>query len=320
MGGQRMRYLVTGGAGFIGLTFVGLLARNFPDIEIIVLDKLTYAAQEFEVDRLVKKYKIKFVRADIADKEITLKTLKHVDVVVNFAAESHVDRSIQDSIPFVYTNAYGVQVLLESALAVGVKKFIQISTDEVYGSIDQGSWNEHSPVKPNSPYAASKAAGDLFALAFWKTHGLDIRITRSSNNYGPGQYPEKLIPKAIAHILNNESIKLYGNGTHTREWIHVEDHCRGILKVIELGSGGEIYNIGTGIHKSNNEISALLINLAKPDFNSTVEFIEDRKGHDQRYSLDFSKISHLGFTAKIPFESGLKETFDWYRALFKNSK
>jgi dTDP-glucose 4,6-dehydratase len=312
-----MRYLVTGGAGFIGLTFVNLLARNFPDIEIIVLDKLTYAAQEFEIDRLVKKHKIKFVKADIADKEITLKTLKHVDVVVNFAAESHVDRSIQDSIPFVYTNAYGVQVLLENALTVGVKKFIQISTDEVYGSIDLGSWNENSPVQPNSPYAASKAAGDLFALAFWKTHGLDIRITRSSNNYGPGQYPEKLIPKAIAHILNNESIKLYGNGTNTREWIHVEDHCRGILRVIELGSAGEIYNIGTGIHKSNNEISALLINLAKPDFSSTVEFIEDRKGHDQRYSLDFSKISNLGFTAKIPFESGLKETFDWYRALFK---
>lgn len=305
-------YLVTGGAGFIGLAFVKLLLQNHPDARIVVLDKLTYAAQKDEIFELESSQRIQFIKGDICDADAVKNAMASIDVVINFAAESHVDRSIDNSLPFVYSNTYGVQVLLESALSEGVKTFIQVSTDEVYGSIISGSWDENYPVAPNSPYAASKAAGDLLALAFHKTHGLDIRITRCANNYGPGQYPEKLIPKSIHNLFCNIPIEVYGDGENIREWIFVEDHCRAILAIINKGTPGTIYNIGSGNEKTNNEISRELIRLAPAGVAGTIKYIEDRKGHDYRYSLDFSRLAETGFQLEWDFDSGLRETFNWY--------
>lgn len=310
-------FLVTGGAGFIGLAFIHQLIRDFPNSQITVLDKLTYASQISELKKLTSSNQIKFVKGDICDFQTVIESMKEIDTVINFAAESHVDRSIQNSLPFVETNSLGVQVLLESALASGVKTFLQVSTDEVYGSINLGSWNECSPIKPNSPYAASKASGDLLALAFSHTHGLDVRVTRSSNNYGQGQNVEKLIPKIIYRILRGEPIQIYGDGRNIREWIHVEDNCKAITTVLKYGSKGEIYNIGSGIEKTNNEIASLLIDISKSTIKSTIEFVDDRKGHDYRYSVDYSKIMKLGFKPEIELESGLEKTFNWYKAFYK---
>jgi dTDP-glucose 4,6-dehydratase len=310
---RPLKYLITGGAGFIGLAFTKLLVRNYPESEIVIFDKLTYASQQGEMLKLLKNSQVEFIKGDISDFKLSSTMMDGVDLVVNFAAESHVDRSINNSIPFVKSNTLGVQVLLECALQAKVKIFIQVSTDEVYGSINSGSWNEFSPLEPNSPYAASKASGDLLAIAFHRTHGLDIRITRCSNNYGPGQHYEKLIPKSIKSLINSKPIQIYGDGQNKREWIHVDDHCRAIMKVIEKGSAGEIYNIGSNIERSNNEIISELIEIAKPNFTGKIVYVEDRKGHDQRYSLNFAKISNLGFSPEIPLESGLKQTFEWYK-------
>jgi len=315
-GENSKSFLVTGGAGFIGLAFTHQLIRDFPNSRITVLDNLTYASQISELKKLTSSNQIKFVKGDICDFQTVNESMKEIETVINFAAESHVDRSIQNSLPFVTTNSLGVQVLLESALASGVKTFVQVSTDEVYGSINLGSWNEYSPVKPNSPYAASKASGDLLALAFSHTHGLDVRVTRSSNNYGHGQHIEKLIPKIIYRILRGESIQIYGDGRNIREWIHVKDNCKAIITVLKYGSKGEIYNIGSGIEKTNNEIASLLIDISKSGIKPTIEFIDDRKGHDYRYSVDFSKIMKLGFKPKIELESGLEKTFHWYKAFY----
>jgi dTDP-glucose 4,6-dehydratase len=309
-------FLVTGGAGFIGLAFIHQLIKDFPNSRITVLDNLTYASQISELKKLTSSNQIKFVKGDICDFQTVNESMKEIETVINFAAESHVDRSIQNSLPFVTTNSLGVQVLLESALASGVKTFVQVSTDEVYGSINLGSWNEYSPVKPNSPYAASKASGDLLALAFSHTHGLDVRVTRSSNNYGHGQHIEKLIPKIIYRILRGESIQIYGDGRNIREWIHVEDNCKAIITVLKYGSKGEIYNIGSGIEKTNIEIASLLIDISKSAIKPTIEFIDDRKGHDYRYSVDFSKIMKLGFKPKIELESGLEKTLSWYKTFY----
>jgi dTDP-glucose 4,6-dehydratase len=317
------RYLITGGAGFIGLAFVKYLISEQPECDVIVLDKLSYASQVNELQNLVDKEKIRFVKGDITNPTTVRNCISGVDYLFNFAAESHVDRSIQNSLPFVHSNTYGVQVLLEAALEAEVRTFIQISTDEVYGTISEGTWTESSPLHPNSPYAASKAAGDLLALAFRKTHGLDVRITRCSNNYGPGQFPEKLIPKVISRIIDGTNIPVYGNGENIREWIHVNDHCRAIFLTLTSGSPGEVYNIGSGIEKTNNEIVADLIRLSNGSYKGEIEYVEDRKGHDQRYSLDFSKISNLGYIPEVSFETGLKETFTWYEALLgaaQNSK
>jgi len=308
------RYLVTGGAGFIGLAFIKHLISVRPDCDVIVLDKLSYASQVNELQNLVDEKKIRFVKGDITNPTTVQDCISGVDYLINFAAESHVDRSIQDSLPFVHSNTYGVQVLLEAALEAEVKTFIQISTDEVYGTISEGAWTESSPLLPNSPYAASKASGDLLALAFRKTHGMDVRITRCSNNYGPGQFPEKLIPKAISKIIQGSNIPVYGNGENVREWIHVQDHCRAIYLILTNGSPGEIYNIGSGIEKTNNEIVNALIGVSKNGYKGQIEYVEDRKGHDQRYSLDFSKISNLGYAPQISFEEGLRETFQWYES------
>lgn len=312
---KHPRYLITGGAGFIGLRFLKHLISLQPMSEIVVIDKLGYGSQKKELLNLVSESKVKFIEGDISNIELVAQCIDGVDYVFNFAAESHVDRSIEDSLPFVLSNAYGVQVLLEAALKSKVKTFIQISTDEVYGTIDAGSWTERSPLLPNSPYAASKASGDLLALAFSRTHGMDIRITRCSNNYGPGQNPEKLIPKAITKILANEDIGIYGTGENIREWIHVDDHCKGIWLVFTSGSRGEIYNIGSGIEKTNNEVVDFLIKLTKGKYKGTIKLIADRKGHDSRYSLDFTKIINLGFTPKIDFEEGLRTTFEWYSSV-----
>ena len=316
---RPLKYLITGGAGFIGLAFTKLLVKYYPESKIIIFDRLTYAAQFDEIVKLLENTQIQFVKGDISDFNLSLSVMHGVDVVVNFAAESHVDRSISDSIPFVKSNALGVQVLLECALKAKVKIFIQVSTDEVYGSINSGSWSEFSPLEPNSPYSASKASGDLLALAFYRTHGLDIRITRCSNNYGPGQHHEKLIPKSIESIIKSKPIQIYGNGHNLREWIHVDDHCRAIMKVIEKGSAGNIYNIGSNIERSNNEIALALIEIAKPDFSGSIVYIEDRKGHDHRYALNCTKMSNLGFFPEIEFEFGLKQTFDWYKSKLVNS-
>jgi dTDP-glucose 4,6-dehydratase len=308
------RYLITGGAGFIGLAFVKYLISEQPQCEIMVLDKLSYASQVKELLDLVDNKKIRFVKGDITDPITVQSCISGVDYVINFAAESHVDRSIQDSLPFVHSNTYGVQVLLEAALEAEVKTFIQISTDEVYGTITEGAWTESSPLLPNSPYAASKAAGDLLALAFRKTHGLDVRITRCSNNYGPGQFPEKLIPKVISKIIHGGNIPIYGNGKNVREWIHVQDHCRAIFLILTKGYPGEVYNIGSGIEKTNNELVNDLVGLSKESYKGNIEYVEDRKGHDQRYSLDFSKVSKMGYAPQVSFEEGLRETFTWYES------
>jgi dTDP-glucose 4,6-dehydratase len=309
------RYLVTGGAGFIGLAFVKYLISEQPECEVVVLDKLSYASQAIELQQLVDEQKIRFVKGDITNPTTVRDCISGADYVINFAAESHVDRSIQDSLPFVHSNTYGVQVLLEAALEAEVKTFLQISTDEVYGTISEGAWTESSPLLPNSPYAASKASGDLLALAFRNTHGMDIRITRCSNNYGPGQFPEKLIPKVISNIINNRNIPIYGDGENIREWIHVKDHCRGILLVLTKGTPGEVYNIGSAIEKTNNEIVNDLLRLSKKIYEGKIEYVEDRKGHDQRYSLDFTKISKLGYAPEVNFEEGLRETFSWYESM-----
>jgi dTDP-glucose 4,6-dehydratase len=309
------RYLITGGAGFIGLAFVKYLISEQPQCEVMVLDKLSYASQVNELQDLADKQKIRFVKGDITDPTTVRSCMSGVDYVINFAAESHVDRSIQDSLPFVHSNTYGVQVLLEAALEAEVKTFIQISTDEVYGTISEGAWTESSPLLPNSPYAASKAAGDLLVLAFRKTHGMDVRITRCSNNYGPGQFPEKLIPKVISKIIHGGNIPIYGNGKNVREWIHVQDHCRAIFLTLTKGYPGEVYNIGSGIEKTNNELVNDLVGLSKESYKGNIEYVEDRKGHDQRYSVDFSKISKLGYAPQVSFEEGLRETFTWYESL-----
>jgi len=313
------RYLVTGGAGFIGLAFVKYLISVQPECDVIVLDKLSYASRVKELQNLVDKQKIRFIKGDITNPKTMRKCISGVDYLINFAAESHVDRSIQDSLPFVHSNTYGVQVLLEAGLEAKVKTFIQISTDEVYGTISEESWTENSPLLPNSPYAASKASGDLLALAFRKTHGMDVRITRCSNNYGPGQFPEKLIPKVISNVIQGSNIPIYGNGKNVREWIHVQDHCRAIYLILTNGSPGEVYNIGSGIEKTNNEIVNELIKLSKDGFHGDIEYVEDRKGHDQRYSLDFTKISKLGFAPQVNFSEGLRETFTWYETLLRKS-
>lgn len=314
-----MKILVTGGAGFIGSHFTKMALSGELGIsisEITVLDKLTYAGKIENFLPLQVQKDFKFVQGDITDSNIVNECTKNIDLIINFAAESHVDSSIQNSLPFVTTNSLGVQVLLESALVSGVKTFLQVSTDEVYGSINLGSWNEHSLLKPNSPYAASKASGDLLALAFSHTHGLDVRVTRSSNNYGHGQNIEKLIPKIIYRILKGEPIQIYGDGRNIREWIHVEDNCKAITRVLKYGSKGEIYNIGSGIEKTNNEIASLLIDISKSTIKPNIDFVEDRKGHDYRYSVDFSKIMKLGFKPEVELESGLEKTFNWYKTYY----
>ena len=311
-----MRLLVTGGAGFIGSNFVRrIFDGTLSGISsVVVLDKLTYAGNEENLSVVNSQVGYRFMKGDICNEVLVTELVDSADAVVNFAAESHVDRSIASAADFVTTNVAGVQVLLDAVKASGEKKrFLQVSTDEVYGSIESGSWDENWPLLPNSPYSASKAGGELLARAYHQTHHMDIVVTRCSNNYGPFHFPEKLIPLFITNLLEGKKVPLYGNGNNVRDWLHVDDHCVGIHKVLMNGRAGEIYNIGGGRELTNLEITNLIVESMGAD-KSMIEYVEDRKGHDLRYSVNWNKIKHeLGYEPKVKFEDGLRETIDWYR-------
>jgi dTDP-glucose 4,6-dehydratase len=311
-----MRLLVTGGAGFIGSNFARMFSRGeFEGIsEITVLDKLTYAGVMANLDETKTDSRVQFVQGDICDSTLVTKLLKKTDAIINFAAESHVDRSISGAAEFIKTNVLGVQVLLDAINSSGRRiRFLQVSTDEVYGSIEIGSWTEKSPLQPNSPYSASKAGGELLARTYFKTHGTDVVITRCSNNYGIHHFPEKLIPLFITNLIEAEKVPVYGTGENVRDWLHVDDHCRGIYSVLISGRSGEVYNIGGGRELTNNEITRLILEAMDGD-KLSVEYVQDRKGHDQRYSVDWTKINReLGYEPKVKFEDGLNETIQWYR-------
>ncbi|WP_026065798.1 dTDP-glucose 4,6-dehydratase [Actinoalloteichus spitiensis] len=312
-----MRVLVTGGAGFIGSHYVrSLLAGAYPalaDAEVVVLDKLTYAASVDNLAPVASDPRFRLVEGDICDPETVNPLMRGTDLLVHFAAESHVDRSIDGASDFVVTNVLGTQVLLQAALEAEVGRVVHVSTDEVYGSIDEGSWDEGHVLEPNSPYSASKAASDLLARAYHRTHGLPVSITRCSNNYGPYQFPEKLIPLFVTRLLDGGTVPLYGDGGNVRDWLHVDDHCRGIQLVAEGGRPGEIYNIGGGTELTNRELTGRLLAALGADW-SSVEPVADRKGHDRRYSVDIGKIqAELGYAPKVPFDEGLAGTIAWYR-------
>jgi len=312
-----MRILVTGGAGFIGSNFVRhALEDEYPGLEgaeVIVLDALTYSGNEANLAPVAQSPRYSFVHGDIRDSALLDQVLPTVDVVVHFAAESHVDRSVRDASIFVETNVVGTQKLLDAALRADLKRFVHVSTDEVYGSIAEGSWAEDRPLEPNSPYSASKAGSDLIARSYFRTHGLNISITRCSNNYGPYHFPEKVIPLFVTNLIDDEHVPLYGEGNNIRDWLHVDDHCRGIAMVLVGGRAGEIYNIGGGTELTNKELTQLLLDATAKDW-SYVDRVADRLGHDLRYSVDISKIhSELGYEPRVPFEQGLADVVQWYR-------
>lgn len=312
-----MRVLVTGGAGFIGSHYVRqALAGAYPalaDAEIVVLDKLTYAGNPANLAPVADDPRFRFVPGDICDGALVSEVMTGVGLVVHFAAESHVDRSILGSADFVLTNVLGTQTLLQAALGAGVGKFVHVSTDEVYGSIAEGSWSEDHILEPNSPYSASKASSDLLARAFHRTHGLPVCVTRCSNNYGPYQFPEKVIPLFVTNLLDGAKVPLYGDGLNVRDWLHVDDHCRGIQLVADRGRAGELYNIGGGTELTNRELTERLLAALGAGWDR-VEPVTDRKGHDRRYSVDITKIStELGYRAEVPFEQGLADAVRWYR-------
>ena len=307
------KVLLTGGAGFIGSTFLEMFSSGaFPRFsEVVILDKLTYAGKIENISDLLGHPNISFFEGDICDVEL-VKSLAHgCDYVINMAAESHVDRSIANSEEFIRTNITGTQVLLEVARTIKGIRFIQVSTDEVYGSIDSGSWDESSPVRPNSPYSASKASADLLVNAFHVTYGLDTVITRCSNNFGPRQYPEKIIPFFVKLLKSGKKAQLYGDGMQSRDWLYVEDHCRGIYLAATSGSSGEIYNIGGGVELKNIELVNMMLSKLGLD-ESYIEYVPDRLGHDRRYSVDCSKISLLGYSPDSNFRNQLDSTIDWY--------
>lgn len=310
-----MRLLITGGAGFIGSNFTRrILLGNFKDItSVIVLDKLTYAGNLMNLDSVKSDRRFNFIEGDICDFNLMRKLAKKVDAIVNFAAESHVDRSIVSSEDFVQTNVVGVRVILDVLAELRSPiRLLQVSTDEVYGSISNGSWDESCPLLPNSPYAASKASADLLVRAYHQTHGIDAIITRCSNNYGPFQFPEKMIPRFVTNIIEEKKIPLYGDGSNIRDWLHVDDHCDGIYLALIKGESGEIYNIGGGLELTNKEITGRILDLMRKD-DSYIEYVEDRKGHDKRYSINCEKISsQLGYISKVSFSNGIKDTVDWY--------
>ena len=313
-----MNVLVTGGAGFIGSCFVrmglqGRLPGIGADAGITVLDKLTYAGNKANLRPVESDPRLTFVHGDILDEDLVDGLVAGADAVVHFAAESHVDRSIHGAEEFVRTNVLGTQRLLEAALRHRLARFLHVSTDEVYGSIDEGSWIEESPLAPNSPYSASKAGSDLLALAYARTHRLDVVVTRCSNNFGPYQFPEKMIPLFVTNLIEGGRVPLYGDGLNVRDWLHAEDHCRGIALALGGGRAGEVYNIGGGTELSNRRLTEMLLDACGADWTS-VDLVEDRKGHDRRYSLDITKIGdELGYAPQVPFEAGLADVVDWYR-------
>lgn len=307
-----MRYFVTGGAGFIGSNYVEHLFLYVEGVTgVTIYDNFTYAANPKNYEEFMGDPRLSVIKGDICDSDLLEKSMAGHDFVIHFAAESHVDRSIDDASAFVQTNVLGTFNVLEASRKVQVKTVIHISTDEVYGSLLEGSADETFLLQPNSPYAASKAASDLLARSYFVTHGLDVRTTRCCNNYGKYQFPEKVIPVFIKELNSGKKIPIYGDGRNVREWIHVSDHARGIQTALEKGRPGEIYNIGSGHHLSNNDLAGEIINVMRLDENLK-SFVKDRQGHDFRYSVDSRKLESLGFERKIAFHDGLKSTINWY--------
>jgi dTDP-glucose 4,6-dehydratase len=310
----QLRLLVTGGAGFIGSNFVRRqISLQSKWSSITVLDALTYAGNISNLTDCIRDSRYSFIQGNILNESLVDRLMGEAEIVVHFAAESHVDRSIQNPHQFVETNVLGTHVLLKSALENNVKTFIHVSTDEVYGSISEGSWPETHPINPNSPYSASKASSDLLAISYFRTYGMDVRVTRCSNNYGPHQYPEKLIPLFITNLIEGKKVPLYGSGLNIRDWLHVDDHCLGIELVIANGKAGEIYNIGGGTELTNLELTNKVLEKMGKGIESIVR-VDDRKGHDLRYSVDISKSREtLGYEPRVDFEAGLAETIAWYQ-------
>ena len=312
-----MKILVTGGAGFIGSNFVRrTLEDAYPGLEgadVVVYDALTYSGNPANLAPVAESPRFSFVQADIRDVGALDDVLPGIDTVVHFAAESHVDRSVRDSGIFVETNVLGTQRLLDASLRAGIQRFVHVSTDEVYGSIAEGSWTEDRPLEPNSPYSASKAGSDLLARSYFRTHGMNLSITRCSNNYGPYHFPEKVIPLFVTNLIDDRHVPLYGSGENIRDWLHVDDHTRGIALVAVKGRAGETYNIGGGTELSNIELTQKLLDATGKDW-SYVDKVDDRKGHDLRYSVDIGKIrAELGYEPLVPFDQGLADVVQWYR-------
>lgn len=310
-----MKILITGGCGFIGSNYVHYILEKYPEDKIINLDALTYAGNLENLKKVENNPNYEFVHGDITDKELVEGLVKDVDVIVHFAAESHVDRSILDSDAFVRTNVNGTLNLLEAAKNSGNKRFHHVSTDEVYGSLskDDPAFNERTPYDPRSPYSASKASSDHLVRSYYHTHKLPITISNCSNNYGPYQFPEKLIPLFVTNLIEGKKIPVYGTGENIRDWLHVKDHCIAIDKVVREGKIGETYCIGGNAEKTNLEITHKILELMEAD-EKDIEYVEDRKGHDKRYAIDFSKIKNeLGWEPSVSFEEGIKETVEWYR-------
>lgn len=309
-----MKILVTGGAGFIGSNFCRYIASTHPDWQITVLDKLTYAGRLENIEDLRGHEGFELVEGDIADRDVVARVMPGCHYVVNFAAETHVDRSLYDAGNFIQTDMYGAFVLLEEARKVKeLKLFVQISTDEVYGSVPTGSSVETDPLMPRNPYSASKAGGDRLAYSYFATYGLPVIVTRASNNYGPYQFPEKVIPLFITHAIEGRKVPLYGDGMNVRDWLHVDDHCSAVAMLLEKGKPGETYNIGGGNEVPNIELTKRILSLLGKD-ESIIERVADRPGHDRRYSLNCDKAKSLGWKPVVPFEEGLARTVDWYRS------
>jgi len=306
-----MRILVTGGAGFIGSNFVQYVLNEHDEDEVVTLDALTYAGSKANLDGVLDDPRHEFVEGDIRNRELVADLVDDVDAVVNFAAESHVDRSIEGAKPFVTTNVEGTQTLLDAATNADVDRFLQISTDEVYGQILDGTFSESDPLNPRNPYAATKAGADLLAQSYQTTHDLPVLITRTCNNFGPRQHPEKLIPKFIQNAAAGDALPVYGDGSNVREWIYVEDNCRALDVVLRDGEVGEIYNIGSNAEKTNLDVTEAILEAVGAD-DDLIEFVDDRAGHDQRYALDSTKINRLGWTPEYTFEIGLERTVEHY--------
>ncbi|MCX7992627.1 MAG: dTDP-glucose 4,6-dehydratase [Fimbriimonadales bacterium] len=303
--------LITGGAGFIGSHFTEYLAARYPEYALRVLDVLTYAGRRENLAALENNSNFAFIHADVRDKQAVYEAMQGVDYVVHFAAETHVDRSILDPDAFITTDVYGTFVMLEAARRTGIERFVHISTDEVYGSAEQGAFTEQSPLQPSSPYAASKAGADLLAQAYYRTYGVPVLIVRPSNTFGPRQYPEKLIPFFTVRALHDQPLPLYGDGQQQRDWLYVGDHVRAIDTVLHKGQIGEAYNIAGGNERTNIEVSRIILNtLGKPE--SLIQFVQDRPGHDRRYALDDTKLRVLGWKPEAEFETALQETVSWY--------
>ena len=308
------RWLVTGGLGFIGSAFVRLVMRERTDVAITVLDSMTYAGNPANVAEVAQDRRYSFVRGDIADAgRVDAAIAGGVDAIVNFAAETHVDRSILDPEAFIRTDVLGTHVLLEAVRRHKIARFLQVSTDEVYGEVEHGASTEADPLRPRSPYAASKAGGDLQVLAYATTFETPVLITRGSNTYGPYQYPEKLVPLFVTNLLEGDTVPVYGDGLQVRDWLHVDDHARGIGHVLEHGVLGEVYNLGGGNGRTNLEVTKDLIRLTGRSYDDSVRHVTDRQGHDRRYALDASKARELGWSPRVAFADGLAETVEWYR-------